>query len=159
MTHTIQKQISLIEHLHRGRQLAAQHVEAVRMSVNLSRLYGRRHKATRAANEAAKALNDLRYELEALMFRDFHTLPNEAIQVYYPTEGHEPTSAESVEAVGEEIQGHLNHLENGDNMVELLDDVIPDLIDRYSVRDVRCGLVVFEGQYNIDSHLQKEQTR
>jgi len=150
MARTIQKQISLVEHLHRGQQLAAQHVEAVRLAVNLSRLYGRRHKATRAANAAAKAMNDLRHELEAVMFRDFPTLSDAAIQVYYPTEGDEPTSPESVEAVEEEIQGHLNHLDNNEDAIEMLDDVIPDLIDRYSVRDVRCGLAAFEGQYNLE---------
>jgi len=127
--------MSMIKHLHQGRRLAAAATDVTVLSVNLSRIYGRRHKATLAAREVAKSIGDLRWLMEGLLWRDFPELPTEAVQIYYPTKGFEPASAENVEVIMEKIQ---RHLDNGDN--ESLDDIIIDLINRYPVEDVRRAI-------------------
>jgi len=129
------RRMPIVEHFHQSMRLAAAATDVTVLSVNLSRIYGRRHKATLAARAVAKSIGDLRWLMESNLWRDFPELPNEAVQIYYPAKGFEQASAENVEVIMEKIQWHLD---NGDN--ESLDDIIIDSISRYPVEDVRRAI-------------------
>lgn len=142
------KRISLIEHLHRGWQLANQHADTVRLAVNLSRLCGRKHKAARAANEAAKALNDLRWELENLMWQDFPELPSEAFEVYRPSGGLDSASPEAVDSALDVIQEFFDQASDTDNTVGILDDAILDIISTHAVQNIYRAVEITRQKYN-----------
>ena len=148
-TQSQQKRISLVEHLQKGQQLYAASTDATRLAVNLSRACGRQHKATQAARKAARALNDLRYELEALMFRDFSELPDNAIQIYYPSGGLCPTSQEAAQAVSDAIQNRFDYGTDADDETELFEDAIFGLFETYTIHDICRGLADFKIKHNL----------